>query len=151
MPTLQQFADHVRLHSDAGDYSATLDEIARDTGLTLPPLPPGIDHRVYEQGKCHALKRASSVLDGGSIDWPDGDALLEWLPSLLELRARRESDARRAAEDEAKRQHAEAEALAEQQNKVARERTEAMIRDQMAEAEEHLQRVRNEALAGPKP
>jgi len=83
MPLVQQFADRISLHSDRGHYVATQEDFRRHYGRDLPPLPEGIDQRGYEPGVRHALAANNSVLDGGPMPWPEGDAVLAQIDELI--------------------------------------------------------------------
>jgi hypothetical protein len=113
-PTVQQFANEWRFHTDDGDISLTPNQLATDLGVqAVPMMPAGFDQRVYEQGKCHALKVGTDTLDGGPMPWVEGDALLKEVPKLLELRAQRQQAELEAAKAEQQRQ---LDAMIEEQN-----------------------------------
>lgn len=73
----------------------TTDEYRVATGVTISPLPSGIDQRLYEPGIRHALLRGHDVIDGGPMPWPEGDdmiALAAALAAEIEIKAAAERE-----------------------------------------------------------
>src|SRR5262245_9610371 len=113
---LHQRPDGVMIETDAGSYRADLAVFKREHGEEFPPLPEGMTERLYEPGVVHALKQGTSVMDGGPLHWPEGDAILAETGKLLTRQdtrqhydgvfARMTTEQAQAQEiDEAKRKH----------------------------------------------
>ena len=75
----------------------------------MPSLPEGITERVYEPDMRHALSANGSVIDGGPMPWPEGDALLERYPELMAKKQARDLARCEALEAPFKAHAAEAE------------------------------------------
>jgi hypothetical protein len=77
MKMLHQFGDNmIAVRTDAVTYLDTADNFARDFGKSLSAMPEGIDERIYEPGKRHALMREHDVVDGGEREWLEGDRII---------------------------------------------------------------------------
>ena len=156
MPTLQQFSDRISLHNRERNYNGTRAEFERHYGKRLPDLPEGIEHRLYEPGKCHALSANCNVLDGGPMPWAEGDAALAVIDNLIAKQhdeaeatvaaAREKVEEQIRAENE-KRAKEQEEMLA--QLKVASEQHRAQAEQAQRQADEQIATLgarRNAAL-----
>jgi hypothetical protein len=74
----------VYVRTDMGTYVDTVENFARDSGVTLPPMPEGANDHIYTQGKRHAYMGDGNVIAGGPMPWPEGDALID---NYAQLRA----------------------------------------------------------------
>ena len=84
MKQLHQHPDGVIvIRTDNGIYQDTPENFALDSGVELPPLPPGVDERIYEPDVRHALMDRVSVLDGGPMPWPMGDEIIAQAQEIL--------------------------------------------------------------------
>ena len=99
MRMLQQHGGTIYVRIDGDTYMETPENFADDYGSPMPSLESSFDERVYEPGKRHALAFENSVIDGGEMPWPEGDAIIEAAPMLLGKQA-----TRRQAEQEAQQQ-----------------------------------------------
>ena len=77
MGEFQQTRDgHIAVRLDDGTvYFDTLENFVVDGG-PKSELPPGIDERIYTQGRRHALMLDHNVMDGGPMPWPWGDGVI---------------------------------------------------------------------------
>ena len=95
-----------------GEYRDSLANFALDYGSAAPTLVHPQSHRVYIQGvrhSSHAEEHGQTY--GGPLPWPEGDAIIAALPTLLTKQTAREKAAQQAAQQaaaEAARQAAEA-------------------------------------------
>ena len=93
MRALQQMADGmISVHDGDLNYGEDATLFASDFGRRLPQLPAGITSRIYQPGVCHALKSGSDVVDGGPLEWPEGDAVIAAIKALVAKRVKREDD-----------------------------------------------------------
>lgn len=83
-------------------YGDTPENFVKDYGKPAPMLPPGISDRQYEPNVRHALAVNNSVVDGGPMPWPEGDAILKAAPQLHSRKEAREAQVRAEAEAKAK-------------------------------------------------
>jgi len=102
MRMLQQHGGLVFVRIDGDTYMETPENFEGDYGSPMPALASSFDERVYEPGKRHALSFENSVVDGGEMPWPEGDAIIEAAPALISKQA-----TRRQAEQEAQQQQAQ--------------------------------------------
>ena len=86
----QQPDGSIVVETDGGSYRADPVVFRREYGEDFPALPAGMTERLYEPGVVHALKRGSDVVDGGSLDWPEGDAILARASKLLSRQGARQ-------------------------------------------------------------
>ena len=102
-----------------GKYRDSLANFALDYGSAAPALVHPKSHRVYIQGvrhSSHAEEHGQTY--GGPLLWPEGDAIIAALPTLLTKQTAREKAAQQAAQQaaaEAARQAAAEAAQAAQQ------------------------------------
>lgn len=89
MKMLQQHEGMVIVRLDKDLYMETAETFEADYGFPMPVLLSKYDERLYEPGKRHALSFENSVIDGGEMPWPEGDAILAALPTLMRNRAAR--------------------------------------------------------------
>jgi hypothetical protein len=75
--------------NDAVGYIDTLANFETDYGL-VEPLPVGVDERIYEPGKRHALMSKSNVIGGGEMPWAWGDQVIARLDALILQKRERE-------------------------------------------------------------
>ena len=83
----------IRIYTESAAYHATLDEFALDYGDRVPALPAGFRERYYESGVTHRV-RGDYVYAGPPLPlaWPEGEAILAAIPSLLSAQAQREAE-----------------------------------------------------------
>jgi hypothetical protein len=94
----------------------TVDKMYRDTNAnyaldakrSVPELPDGIDERLYEPDVRHALIAKHHVVAGGPMPWPEGDAIIKTMDSLLAAQRERHiapvEAARKRLDDEVERE-----------------------------------------------
>jgi hypothetical protein len=103
---------HLIVRNDDKVYIDTAENFKDDFKVQLPPMPIGIDERIYHQGVRHALITKNSVVDGGPMPWPVGDNLFNKINSALQKQKKREDDDVEArtkqVDDEAKAMEKEA-------------------------------------------
>ena len=78
-----------------GKYRDSLANFALDYGSAAPALVHPKSHRVYIQGvrhSSHAEEHGQTY--GGPLPWPEGDAIIAALPTLLTKQTAREKAAR---------------------------------------------------------
>jgi len=74
---------------EASLYRDTLENFSVDHGSEISALPEGITLRVYEYNVRHALIANNSVLDGGPMPWPEGNAIIATVRSLIAAQSAR--------------------------------------------------------------
>jgi hypothetical protein len=89
MKMYHQFGDMVWVRTDAVSYGDTPENFAIDFGFSVPKMPKGIDERIYEPGKRHALMSEHNVIDGGEREWPEGDEIIAAINAALERQIQR--------------------------------------------------------------
>jgi hypothetical protein len=105
---------HLIVRNDDKVYIDNAENFKDDFKVELPPMPIGIDERLYHQGVRHALYAKNSVVDGGPMPWPVGDNLFNKINAALqkqkkrldddvEARTKQVDDETKAMEKEAKR------------------------------------------------
>ena len=85
-----------------GKYRDSLANFALDYGSAAPALVHPKSHRVYIQGvrhSSHAEEHGQTY--GGPLPWPEGDAIITALPTLLTKQTAREKAAQQAAQQAA--------------------------------------------------
>ena len=100
MPLIHHHPDaRVRVKNASQIYHATLTDFAADYGSPMPALPAGECERFYEQGVIHYTSDGSNqkAAPEGKL-WPEGDAIITALPTLLTKQTARLDAARVAAE-----------------------------------------------------
>ena len=81
-----------------GDYRASHADFLSDYG-SAPPAPAHPNcTRIYRHGELHASETPGAQLAGGPRIWPEGDAIIAALPTLLTKQTARQEAARVAAE-----------------------------------------------------
>ena len=80
----------VRL-DDGSFYIDTAANFVADGGPPPDVLPSGADERIYTQGRRHALMKDDSVVDGGPMPYPAGDAIIANGASYIAAKQARES------------------------------------------------------------
>lgn len=99
MKMLHQHSDGtIWVRGNEGHYGEKPEVFEKDHGKKLPALPPGITERIYEPGVRHALNRGNNTVDGGPMPWPEGDAVIAKLNTLLQRQVAREEEAKQAIE-----------------------------------------------------
>ena len=99
-----------------GEYRDTLANFALDYGNAAPALVHPKSHRVYIQGvrhSSHAEEHGQTY--GGPLPWPEGDAIIAALPTLLTKQTARQEAAQQAAQQAAAQAARQAAAEAAQQ------------------------------------
>ena len=99
-----------------GDYRASHADFTIDYGSAAPALVHPQSHRVYIQGvrhSSHAEEHGQTY--GGPLPWPEGDAIITALPTLLTKQTAREKAAQQAAQQAAAEAARQAAAEAAQQ------------------------------------
>lgn len=81
--------DLIRVSDGSQLYSDTVDAFAADNGAAVPALPPGAIERIYEPGVRHTISNGSSVIAGGPMPWPPGDAAIAAVSTLRTTQAKR--------------------------------------------------------------
>lgn len=120
MRMLHQHPDGlIFVRTDEGHYGETPANFQTDYGKNLPALPPGITERIYEPGKRHALVRGSDVVDGGPLQWPEGDAVLAKAKDLLARKKARDEEVLKAAKKKVEDEIAELKKQAEEAQQKA--------------------------------
>ena len=83
-------------------YADTIANFEEDFGVKVPPLPEGVDDRIYAPGVRHALMSTEvGLVDGGPMPWEFGDAVIAALDAGLAkqtVRRVREAPALKAKE-----------------------------------------------------
>lgn len=69
----------VYVRGASAEYVDTPEHFQVDFGVTLAALPAGANEQVYSQGRRHAFMKDGSVVDGGSMPWSAGDAIIAGL------------------------------------------------------------------------
>ena len=81
-----------------GDYRASHAEFRADYGSVPPPPAHPNCTRSYMPGRRHSSHTPGAQLEGGPRIWPEGDAIIAALPTLLTKQKARHDAARVAAE-----------------------------------------------------
>jgi hypothetical protein len=66
----------VVISSGSQTYIDTAAHFALDFNTTAPTLPAGATERIYEQGVRHPFTNGQTIVGGGPIPWPTGDAYI---------------------------------------------------------------------------
>jgi hypothetical protein len=93
MRLFQQDAHGVGVYDGNASYADTVENFTSDYGGPPPAMPPGITLQVYEPGKRHALNADNSTVDGGPMPWPEGDAVIAAVGSLIAAQRARQEQA----------------------------------------------------------
>ena len=84
-----------------GDYRASHADFLSDYG-SAPSAPARPNYTcAYERNVCHASQTPGAQRAGGPRIWPEGDAIITALPTLLTKQAAREKAAQQAAQQAA--------------------------------------------------
>lgn len=83
---------HLIVRNDDKVYIDNAENFKDDFKVELPPMPIGIDERIYHQGVRHALITKNSVVDGGPMPWPVGDNLFNKINAALNKQKKRVDD-----------------------------------------------------------
>jgi hypothetical protein len=106
MRMFQQLDDRIWVRTDTVTWADTVANFDLDFGEPPPPLPQGINIRVYEPGIRHALQKDNDVVGGGPMPWPDGDWALDYVQTAAaaqEARQIKELTKRGLSEEQARR------------------------------------------------
>lgn len=93
MKLYQQNTVGVGVYDGTDAYVDTLEHFEADMGGPAPALPASITHRVYQPDIRHALNINDSTVDGGPMPWPEGDAIIAAIATLITNKAAREEAA----------------------------------------------------------
>lgn len=96
MKTVQQHPDgSMIVRVDDVAYSDTPENFADDFGVTgWPPLPPGFNERIYDQGRRHLVQGAGddgAYIHGEVMPWPLGDEIIAKIGAALAKQKAREA------------------------------------------------------------
>ena len=84
-----------------GDYRASHADFLSDYG-SAPPAPAHPNcTRIYRHGELHASETPGAQRAGGPRIWPEGDAIIAALPTLLTKQTARQEAAQQAAQQAA--------------------------------------------------
>ena len=87
MKQLHQHPDgKIFVRADGQVYVDTPAYFTSDFGITLPPLPAGIDERIYDQGVRHTLAGTNihgAHVTGDVMPWPLGDQAIAVIAAAL--------------------------------------------------------------------
>ena len=126
-----------------GTHRASHADFTVDYGSAPPPPAHPNCTRIYEHGVLHASQTPGAQLAGGPCIWPEGDAIIAALPTLLAKQKARQDAARAAAEAVQAAQQAAQEAA--QQAAQSAQSAQKVAQEAAQQAAQSAQKVAQEA------